>query len=168
MSGFESFVGVNPWTALFTFCNMLITFGVLAKFLFNPVKKMIDDRQKEIDDLYADAEGAKQKAHALEADYEAKLQNAKAERDAILKDAADRATKRGEELIAEARADAAAVRAAAQADAAREKQRAVQELKQEIGGMAVELATQVVQREIDAKDHRKLIDEFIEKVGEAS
>ena len=39
MTGFESFVGVNPWTALFTFCNMLITFAVLKKFLFKPVKK---------------------------------------------------------------------------------------------------------------------------------
>ena len=55
MTGFESFVGVNPWTALFTFCNMLITFTVLKKFLFKPVKKMIDDRQQEIDTMYADA-----------------------------------------------------------------------------------------------------------------
>ena len=47
MTGFESFVGVNPWTALFTFCNMLITFAVLKKFLFKPVKKMIDDRQQD-------------------------------------------------------------------------------------------------------------------------
>ena len=39
MTGFESFVGVNPWTALFTFCNMLITFSVLKHFLFKPVKK---------------------------------------------------------------------------------------------------------------------------------
>ena len=66
MTGFESFVGVNPWTALFTFCNMLITFAVLRKFLFKPVKKMIDDRQQEIDTMYADADAAKQKAADLE------------------------------------------------------------------------------------------------------
>ena len=30
MTGFESFVGVNPWTALFTFCNMLITFSAVS------------------------------------------------------------------------------------------------------------------------------------------
>ena len=47
MTGFESFVGVNPWTALFTFCNMLITFAVLRHFLFKPVKQMIDDRRQE-------------------------------------------------------------------------------------------------------------------------
>ena len=51
MTGFESFVGIDPWTALFTFCNMMITFAVLKKFLFKPVKKMIDDRQAEIDTM---------------------------------------------------------------------------------------------------------------------
>ena len=48
MQNFESIVGVNFWTALFTLCNMLITFLILKKLLFKPVKKMIDDRQKEI------------------------------------------------------------------------------------------------------------------------
>ena len=75
MTGFESFVGVNPWTALFTFCNMLITFTVLKKFLFKPVKKMIDDRQQEIDTMYADADAAKQKA----ADLEKRVRGASAE-----------------------------------------------------------------------------------------
>ena len=58
MTGFESFVGIDPWTALFTFCNMMITFAVLKKFLFKPVKKMIDDRQQEIDTMYADNSAA--------------------------------------------------------------------------------------------------------------
>lgn len=43
MTGFESFVGIDPWTALFTFCNMMITFAVLKKFLFKTGQK--DDRR---------------------------------------------------------------------------------------------------------------------------
>ena len=73
MTGFESFVGIDPWTALFTFCNMMITFAVLKKFLFKPVKKMIDDRQAEIDTMYADADAAKQKAAELEQEYQQHL-----------------------------------------------------------------------------------------------
>ena len=76
MTGFESFVGINPWTALFTFCNMLITFSVLKHFLFEPVKKMIDDRQNEIDTMYADADAAKQKAAALETEGVSAMLNA--------------------------------------------------------------------------------------------
>ncbi|MFR2946871.1 MAG: ATP synthase F0 subunit B, partial [Oscillospiraceae bacterium] len=79
MEGFESFVGVNFWTALLTLCNMIITFLVLKKFLFKPVKKMIDDRQQEIDGLYADASHAKTQAEALQAQYDARLKAANAE-----------------------------------------------------------------------------------------
>lgn len=168
MSGFESFVGVNPWTALFTFCNMIITFLILKKFLFLPVKKMIDERQQEIDGLYADAGKAKQEAQALEAEYRQRLQGAQQERDDIIKAAVDRAAKREQELIEEAQAEAEALRTKARADIAQEKKKAVNELKDEIGGIAMEIATKVVQREINEKDHQALIDEFIQNVGEAS
>ena len=47
---FESFIGINPWTALFTLLNFLLLFFVGKKFLFVPVKNMIAQRQQEIDD----------------------------------------------------------------------------------------------------------------------
>ena len=53
MGQFEAFVGVNFWTALFILLNTLIIFFVAKKFLFGPVMKIIADRQKEIDDMYA-------------------------------------------------------------------------------------------------------------------
>ena len=121
MTGFESFVGINPWTALFTFCNMMITFAVLKKFLFKPVKKMIDDRQAEIDTMYADADAAKQKAAELEQEYQQHLQSIRDERDTLLREATARAQKREEEIVGEARAEAAALRAAAEADIAQER-----------------------------------------------
>jgi F-type H+-transporting ATPase subunit b len=51
---------------------------------------------------------------------------------------------------------------------AQEKKKAVNEVKGEIGDMAVEIAAKVIEREINEKDHEKLIDEFISNVGEAS
>lgn len=168
MTGFESFVGVNPWTALFTFCNMLITFGVLKHFLFKPVKQMIDDRQQEIDTMYADAAAAKQKAAALEEEYQAHLQSIKQEQENLLREAAVRAQKREEEIVNAARAEAQALRTAAEADVAQERKKAVNDLKNEIGGIAVEIASKVVEREINEADHQALIDEFIRNVGDAS
>ena len=168
MTGFESFVGIDPWTALFTFCNMMITFAVLKKFLFNPVKKMIDDRQAEIDTMYADADSAKQKAAELEQEYQQHLQSIRDERDTLLREATARAQKREEEIVGEARAEAAALRAAAEADIAQERKKAVNDLKNEIGGIAVDIAGKVVEREINETDHKALIDEFIRNVGDAS
>ena len=172
MTGFESFVGIDPWTALFTFCNMMITFAVLKKFLFKPVKKMIDDRQAEtwaeIDTMYADADAAKQKAAELEQEYQQHLQSIRDERDTLLREATARAQKREEEIVGEARAEAAALRAAAEADIAQERKKAVNDLKNEIGGIAVDIAGKVVEREINETDHKALIDEFIRNVGDAS
>mgnify|MGYP004707444163 FL=1 len=168
MTGFESFVGIDPWTALFTFCNMMITFAVLKKFLFKPVKKMIDDRQAEIDTMYADADAAPQKAAELEQEYQQHLQSIRDERDTLLREATARAQKREEEIVGEARAEAAALRAAAEADIAQERKKAVNDLKNEIGGIAVDIAGKVVEREINETDHKALIDEFIRNVGDAS
>lgn len=168
MTGFESFVGIDPWTALFTFCNMMITFAVLKKFLFKPVKKMIDDRQTEIDTMYADADAAKQKAAELEQEYQQHLQSIRDERDTLLREATARAQKREEEIVGEARAEAATLRAAAEADIAQERKKAVNDLKNEIGGIAVDIAGKVVEREINETDHKALIDEFIRNVGDAS
>ena len=168
MTGFESFVGIDPWTALFTFCNMMITFAVLKKFLFKPVKKMIDDRQAEIDTMYADADATKQKAAELEQEYQQHLQSIRDERDTLLREATARAQKREEEIVGEARAEATALRAAAEADIAQERKKAVNDLKNEIGGIAVDIAGKVVEREINETDHKALIDEFIRNVGDAS
>ena len=66
------------------------------------------------------------------------------------------------------RRSAASIRAAAEADIAQERKKAVNDLKNEIGGMAVEIAGKVVEREINESDHQALIDEFIRNVGDAS
>ena len=68
----------------------------------------------------------------------------------------------------EASRQAAAIKEKAEKDIAQEKRKAVNEIKDEIGSMAVDIAGKVIEREINSKDHEKLIDEFIASVGEAS
>ena len=63
MDAFESFVGVNVWTMLFAWCNLLILYLFLKKILFKPMKNMIDSRQKEVDDMYENAANAEKQAN---------------------------------------------------------------------------------------------------------
>ena len=51
MGYFESFIGVNFWTALFVLLNTIALFLVMKKFLFAPILKIIADRQAEIDGI---------------------------------------------------------------------------------------------------------------------
>ena len=166
MTGFESVVGVNPWTALFTFCNLIITFLLLKKFLFKPVKKMIDDRQKEIDGMYADAEASKKEAAALQTQYEDRLDSAKAERDEIVKNATLRAQAQERKILDEASQKASAMKEKARQDIALDKKRALNEVKNEISGIAMEIASKVVEKELKDQNHDALVEEFIEKLGD--
>lgn len=166
MEGFENFIGLNPWTALFTLCNLVITFLILRKFLFKPVKKMIDSRQKEIDDLYADADAAKSEAEAMRSDYEQKLLEARQTSAEILRQAQSDADAKGEEILRQARSDADALRDKARSDIALEKKKALNDIKSDISQIALDIAEKVVEKEINAADQQALIEEFIRNMGD--
>ena len=69
---------------------------------------------------------------------------------------------------AQGRADELVQEAQAEADIAQERKKAINEVKNEIGGLAMDIAGKVVEKEINEEDHKKLIDQFIQNVGEAS
>ena len=162
----EPFLGVNPWTALFTLLNTLTIFFVGKKFLFAPVMKIIQERQTEIDTLYADANAAKKQAQSMEAEYAQKLSAADDTCERLVKEAVARGQAREEEIILKANSNATALMDKAAADIAMEKRRAINDAKDEISDMAMAIAEKVVGRELNAQDHTKLVDAFIEELGD--
>ena len=166
MGQFEAFVGVNFWTALFILLNTLIIFFVARKFLFGPVMKIITDRQKEIDDMYTQAGNARDEAAKLQSEYEDKLSAAAATSERLVKEATIRAQSREEEIIRQANERAEAIRTKASADIAQEKKKAINDAKDEISVIALAIAGKVVGRELGAQDQSKLVDSFIEELGE--
>lgn len=166
MGQFEAFVGVNFWTALFILLNTLIIFFVAKKFLFVPVMKIITDRQQEIDDMYNQAGFAKEEAEKLQAEYEDKLSQAAVTSERLVKEATLRAQSREEEIIREANVRADAILSKATADIAQEKKKAINDAKDEISVIALSIAGKVVGRELNADDQAKLVDSFIEELGE--
>ena len=161
MTGFENFIGFNPWTALFTLLNMVLTFLILKKFLFKPVNKMIDDRQKEIDDLFADATQAKEQAETMREDYSRRLAEAKDTSAQIVSEATQEANRRGDEIVRQARLDADALREKASSDIALERKKALNEVKNDISRIALDIAGKVVEKELDPKEHERLIEGFL-------
>ena len=166
MEGFESFIGVNFWTALFTLLNFLALFFVAKKFLYKPVMDMIQTRQKEIDDLYADAKTAKEQALQLESEYQQKLSAAAETSERMVKEAVTRGQNREEEIIRQANLEADAIRSKAAADIAQEKKKAINDAKDEISGIAMAIAEKVVGRSLNEADQASLVDHFINELGE--
>lgn len=164
----QELVGIVPWTFIAQICNLFIQVYLIKRFLFKPINEMLEKRRAQADAQIQDAVKAKNEANAIKAEYEQNMQEAKNKANEILVTAQKTAAIQSEVMLKEASAQANALKAKAESDIAQEKRKAVNEIKDEIGGMAMEIAGKVIEREICEEDHKKLIDEFISNVGEAS
>ena len=163
---FESFVGVNIWTMLFAWINLLILYIFLKKILFKPIKNMIDSRQKEIDNMYEGAAKADAEAKEMKGEYEAKLARADEESEEILKKAVRKAQLREEEILKEADEKASRTLERAKEEIELEKRRAINEVKDEVSEIALGIASAVIERDVSHEEHSELIDEFIKNMGD--
>ncbi len=163
---YEGLIGINVWTMIFTFCNLLIVFFFAKKFLLGPVKKMIDSRQREIDDLYEDAEKSREDGNRFKAEYEEKLAEAKEESEAIMRETVRNARLREEAIIREAREEASGILKRADEQIEMERRQAVNDIKNDVSDMAVDIAGAVLGRDIKPEEHSELIDSFIDRLGE--
>lgn len=159
-------ISVNLWDIVVSLCNLAILFLLIKKFLYNPVRKMLDKRRQSIDDEYASATDARSKAESDKAEYEKKLAGAKEDAQNIIKKATDTADERSKEIVSSAREEASHIVSRAQSAAELEKKKAQQEIKSEIISVSSMLAEKLLEREINEADHKAMIDSFIEKIGD--
>ena len=146
------FLNINFFTALFTLINTVALFLVLKQYLWGPIMKMIEDRQKEIDGMYADAEQDKSQANALRQEYEQKLEEAAQTGERMVKDAMHRGQQRSEEILLQANAEADAILRKAEADIQREKKKAIEDAKNEIAALTAENAQEITEARQRADD----------------
>ena len=154
-------ISVNIWQIVISLCNLTILFLLLKKFLFKPVKRTLEKRRQQVDDLYGSAETAKAEAESAKEEYTAKLDRADESARKIVSDATRRANERAEEIVDEAKSEADRLRRRADEEIAQEKKKALNEIKNDISDISVEIAEKVVGREIREEDHREMIDAFI-------
>ena len=154
-------ISVNIWAILASLANLLILTLIVKKFLFKPVKKIVESRRAAIDDDYAQAKAARDEAEETRRSYNEAMAAAKMTGDQIIADASRTAEYRSNEIVAQAREKAAEIRRQAETDAVLERKKAEDEMKREIADVSTQLTGKLLQREINEEDHRKLIDSFL-------
>ena len=160
-------ISVNLWQILISLANLLIILLILKKFLCKPVKKVMDQRQAMVDDQFAAAAAAEEKANQDKAQWEQKLAAADAEADARIQAADDTARRHGDRIVADARDKAQGILRQAEAEAVLERQKAEAGIKQEIAAVGTQLAEKMLEREINPEDHRQMIESFLDEMGDA-
>lgn len=159
-------MSINTGTIVFTIINLLILTLFLKHFLFDRVNKVLENRQKEVNDAFDEAEAASEKARQLESQYSNKISQAKEESAEIIKAATQKAQIRSDEIVSDAKKEAVALIEKANSEITREKKRAVNEIKDQISDIAFSVAEKVIEKEVDKKDNDRLVEDFIKNVGE--
>lgn len=164
----QQFISIAPWTIIFQILNLLLLMMLFKKYLFKPVTEILEKRQAEIEGHYQEAQQAETDAKAMKADYESKMAGARQEADRVIKTATESANAMSASIVEDARTQADQLKRRAQTEIDLERRRAFDEVKGELSGIALDIASQVIEREVNEKDHEAFINEFIKNVGEAS
>ena len=135
-----------------------------ARFVWPPLMKAMTDRQNRIADGLAAAEkGAKSLSDAAARSDEA-LKQARAQAQDILAAANKQATQLVEAAKGQAKTEADRIVAAAHDEVGREVGKAREELRKQVGALAVEGATRILKREINAQAHADVLNDLAAKV----
>ena len=165
MDLYQSLVTVNPVTLIAQICNLLLQMFLVKVFFLDKIKAIIDARREAADKEITDAKTAKEEAMVIKATYEQNMLESKAKAEEILQNAQQTAAHRGEQIINDAQKTAVAMKQKAEAEIAQEKKRALNDAKNEISEIAMAIAGKVVGRELNAADHAKMVDSFIDELG---
>ncbi|MCM1120175.1 MAG: F0F1 ATP synthase subunit B [bacterium] len=145
---------------------IFILFLLLSYFLFNPARKLLQDRQSKIRNELEDAQNNMEQAARLREQYEAKLQGIDKEAEEILSDARRRALENENEIIANAREEASRIMERARNEAQLEKQKMADEVKREMIGIATAMAGKAVAASMSPNIQDSLVNETLKEIGD--
>jgi len=148
-----------------TFIGQIIVFltmvFLLKKYLYGPLNDAMEARTKKIAEGLAAADAGKDAKAKAAVEIDAQLKDARAKAQEIVAGAEKRAAELSEEAVVKARTDAQQIVEAARGEVEAEANRARQALRKEVASIAMMAAERVLDEELDAKRHAKLIDSVV-------
>ena len=152
-------------TIIMTWVNLILIILILKHFFWDKIKGIIAERQKYVDDKLTKADEDSEKARMYLLKNEQILQSAKEEGKKITERQKQKGDKIYEEIIDNAKSEATSLKERAMLEIEREKEKAEFEIRKQAVDLAVELSVKALDQKIDEDTHRKLIGDFIAKVG---
>lgn len=146
--------------------NFAVMVGLLGYFVSKPIRNGLQNRRTDIEKALADATAAREAAEAKAHEYQEKLAKAAAEIDTIYAAIRREGELERDKILASAKEMAAKIEQEADAKASSAVARARLELRAEAARLAVELAEELLAKNVTAADQKRLVDEYMQKVGE--
>ncbi len=159
---FEAEPGLIIWT--------LVTFGallaLLAKFAYKPIVALLESRAVTVREDLEASENARKEAEALLVQYQAKLDEGRAEVQKMIEEGRTVGEKLKREIMEKAAEESKALVKKAQEEIEREKKKALMELQGQVAELSVQVATKMISETLQPEDHEKLIEDALSRVKE--
>lgn len=145
----------------------LVVFGVLAKFGFPAITRMVEDRKKYIDESLRKAHEASERLENIKQEGESMLQEAREKQAMLLKEATDTRDAIVEKAQERARAEGAQLLSDAKTQIEAEKQNAIRDIRSQVAELSVKIAEKIVKQQLSSDDKQmELIDKLLDEVSE--
>lgn len=149
---------------VFQWLNLLVIFLVVKKFLFKPIKGIIEKRQNEVKDMYLRAEQAEKKAQSLEVQYTELLIKARLEAAEIVKNATEASQAKADAIVEQAKVKAMELLEKTQIQIQREKDESLRDAFNKVSDVVLITASKFMEKEMTMDDHKEIIEKILDDV----
>jgi F-type H+-transporting ATPase subunit b len=156
-------ITLDPDLAIVTAIIFLLLLAILGKFAWRPIVSAIDRREKAVADQLATALRNQEESKRLMAEHERRLSSAATEVKQLLDQARRDAESQKQQILESAQAAAAAEKDRAVREIHAAKNAALQDLAQRSVDTAVELAGNIVRRQLKPEDHAQLVGDALKQ-----
>jgi F-type H+-transporting ATPase subunit b len=145
--------------------TFLVVLFILGRFAWRPILNALETREHSIEEALKSAELAKEEMQKLQASNEKLLQEARVERDLIIKEAQSASAAIREEAKVQAEESAAKILKDAQVEINQQKDAAINEVKNLVADLSIDIAEKVLKRELaDKKSQEGLVKDYIKDI----
>ncbi|MBU3176935.1 F0F1 ATP synthase subunit B [Clostridium estertheticum] len=156
---------INWNTIIWTIINFIVL-GLILKYLFSkPVNKIMDDRKNGINASIKNAKDNEQKSEISRIEKDKLLHDSKTKGREIVEEYKVKAQNISQEIIDDAKKESITLMDRSRVEIEREKEKAASEIQKQVIDLSLILSERALEKHIDEKEHRKLIEDFIVKVG---
>lgn len=148
----------------------VIAFGILLfllnRYAFGPIFGIMEKRSDHIQDQLKTAEKNRQESEGLLQEQRQAIQDARKEAYNIIEQSKKTSARQADEMIVQARAESVRIKEDALKEIDSEKNKAIMALRSQVSSMSVLIASKIIEKQIDENAQKKLIDQYLEEVGD--
>jgi F-type H+-transporting ATPase subunit b len=156
----------EPGLIIWTLISFFLLLVLLKKLAYPQILKAMKTREETIARQLEEAEKTKAAAEQLLADYRRQLADARAEAQKLINEGRGLGESMRKEIIQKAQEESNLIVKRAQEEIELQKQKALLELREKVADLSIMAASKVINKSLNPEDHRRLVEEYISKVGE--